>query len=109
MDEQYEIIRRVNMRMELAGIIERRVAAATARADRWTWAILAKAFRGELVPTEAELARQDDATTSRHQSCSSALGWRAAAADDSKRSTHSRLAEPRKRSRSVKGPDQENS
>ncbi|HJX66975.1 MAG TPA: hypothetical protein VJ860_23835 [Polyangia bacterium] len=32
---------------------------ATARADKITQAILAKAFRGELVPTEAELARQE--------------------------------------------------
>lgn len=32
--------------------------AATARADRLTQAILAKAFIGELVPTEAELVRQ---------------------------------------------------
>ena len=29
----------------------------TARADKLTQAILAKAFRGELAPTEAELAR----------------------------------------------------
>jgi hypothetical protein len=34
------------------------VAAATTRADRLPQAILAKAFRGELVPTEAELARR---------------------------------------------------
>jgi type I restriction enzyme S subunit len=33
--------------------------AATARAERLTHAVLAKAFRGELVPTEAELARRD--------------------------------------------------
>ena len=33
------------------------MAAATLRADRLTQAVLAKAFRGELVPTEAELAR----------------------------------------------------
>ena len=35
-DEQYEIIRRVNMLLELADTIERGVAAATARADRLT-------------------------------------------------------------------------
>ena len=35
------------------------MAAAIARADKMTQAILAKAFRGELVPTEAELARQE--------------------------------------------------
>ena len=33
--------------------------AATARVEKITQAILAKAFRGELVPTEAELARAE--------------------------------------------------
>ncbi len=42
--------RRVDLRL---------AAAATARADRLTQAILAEAFRGELVPTEAELARRE--------------------------------------------------
>jgi hypothetical protein len=37
----------------------KRVAAAVAWADKPTHAILAKAFRGELVPTEAELARRE--------------------------------------------------
>ncbi len=43
----------------LADAIEARVAAGANRADRLTQAILAKAFRGGLVPTEAELARQE--------------------------------------------------
>jgi hypothetical protein len=43
----------------LADAIEKRVAAATAQADTRRQAILAKAFRGELVPTEAELARRE--------------------------------------------------
>ena len=33
--------------------------AATKRANKLTEAILGKAFRGELVPTEAELARRE--------------------------------------------------
>jgi type I restriction enzyme S subunit len=57
--EQHEIVRRVEALFKLADTIEARVAAATARADKITQAILAKAFRGELVPTEAELARQE--------------------------------------------------
>jgi type I restriction enzyme S subunit len=57
--EQHEIVRRVDALFKLADTIEARVAAATARADKITQAILAKAFRGELVPTEAELARQE--------------------------------------------------
>lgn len=58
MDEQQEIVRRVEALFTLADAIEKRVAAATARAEKLTQAILAKAFRGELVPTEAELARR---------------------------------------------------
>jgi type I restriction enzyme S subunit len=58
-EEQHEIVRRVEALFKLADAIEHRVAAAQARADRLTQSILAKAFRGELVPTEAELARQE--------------------------------------------------
>ena len=58
-EEQQEIVRRVDALYKLADTIEKRVAAATIQADRLTQAILAKAFRGELVPTEAELARHE--------------------------------------------------
>jgi type I restriction enzyme S subunit len=57
--EQEEIIRRVGALFKLADRIEKRVAAAGERAEGLTEAILAKAFRGELVPTEAELARRE--------------------------------------------------
>lgn len=57
--EQAEIVRRVDGLFALADKIEARVSAATARVEKITQAILAKAFRGELVPTEAELARQE--------------------------------------------------
>jgi len=57
--EQHEIVRRVEALFKLADSIEKRVAAATARAEKLTQAILAKAFRGELVSTEAELARRE--------------------------------------------------
>src|SRR5262249_33343906 len=56
--EQHEIVRRVEALFRLADAIENWVAAATARAEKLTQAILAKAFHGELVPTEAELARR---------------------------------------------------
>ncbi|HEY7392209.1 MAG TPA: restriction endonuclease subunit S, partial [Bryobacteraceae bacterium] len=46
--EQREIVRRVQLLFNLADKIERRVQAATKRADRLTQAVLAKAFRGEL-------------------------------------------------------------
>jgi type I restriction enzyme, S subunit len=59
LEEQKEIVRRVEALFKLADAIEKRVAAATARAEKLTQAILAKAFRGELVPTEAELARRE--------------------------------------------------
>jgi type I restriction enzyme S subunit len=58
-DEQQEIVRRVEALFAFADKIEVRVQAGTARVEKITQAILAKAFRGELVPTEAELARQE--------------------------------------------------
>jgi type I restriction enzyme S subunit len=59
MKEQKEIVRRVDALFKLADTIEMRVTTATRRADNLTQSILAKAFRGELVPTEAELARRE--------------------------------------------------
>ena len=59
MEEQDEIVRRVDALFALADSIERRLAVAIARTDKIPQAILAKAFRGELVPTEAELARAE--------------------------------------------------
>jgi type I restriction enzyme S subunit len=58
-EEQNEIVRRVEALFRLADKIEERTEAATKRADKLTQSILAKAFRGELVPTEAELARKE--------------------------------------------------
>jgi type I restriction enzyme S subunit len=60
--EQHEIVRRVEVLFRLADAIEKRVEAATARAEKLTQAILAKAFRGELVPTEAEVVRREGRT-----------------------------------------------
>ncbi len=60
--EQHEIVRRVEALFKLADTIEKGLEAATKRADKLTQAILAKAFRGELVPTEAELARREGRT-----------------------------------------------
>jgi type I restriction enzyme S subunit len=57
--EQREIVRRVEILFKLADKIEKRVESATKRADRLTQSVLAKAFRGELVPNEAELARRE--------------------------------------------------
>jgi type I restriction enzyme S subunit len=57
--EQQEIVRRVEALFKLANTIEKRVGLATARAEKMAQSILSKAFRGELVPTEAELARRE--------------------------------------------------
>jgi type I restriction enzyme S subunit len=57
--EQHEIVRRVEALFRLADTIEARLATATARVGKLMQAVLAKAFRGELVPTEAELARAE--------------------------------------------------
>lgn len=58
-EEQWQIIARIDGLFALADTIEGRVAAASLRSDKLTQSILAKAFRGELVPTEAELARRE--------------------------------------------------
>ena len=57
--EQQEIVHRVELLFNLADKIEKRVKAAMARTEKLTQTILTKAFRGELVPTEAELARRE--------------------------------------------------
>ncbi|MER2514658.1 MAG: restriction endonuclease subunit S [Nitrosomonas ureae] len=51
-NEQTEIVRRVEELFAYAGRIEARYAATRAKADKLTPAILAKAFRGELVPQD---------------------------------------------------------
>jgi type I restriction enzyme S subunit len=58
LDEQQEIVRRIEALFTLAGAVEKRAEAATVRAGTLTQAILAKAFRGELVPPGVGLAQQ---------------------------------------------------
>ena len=58
-DEQREIVRRVDQLFAFADRLEARVQTARKRVDALTQSILAKAFRGELVPTEAELAEAE--------------------------------------------------
>ena len=60
--EQREIVRRVSALFALADGIEAKLSAALERVDALTQAVLAKAFRGERVPTEAELARAEGRT-----------------------------------------------
>jgi type I restriction enzyme S subunit len=57
--EQAEIVRRVDRLFAFATAIEQRVERAAARAGALSQAILSKAFAGELVPSEAELARAE--------------------------------------------------
>jgi type I restriction enzyme, S subunit len=61
-DEQEEIVRRVSALFALANSFEQRAASALKRVESLTQAVLAMAFRGELVSTEAELARQENRT-----------------------------------------------
>jgi type I restriction enzyme, S subunit len=58
-DEQDEIIRRVDRLLALADRIQARYEAAKMKVDRLPQSTLARAFRGELVPTEAELAERE--------------------------------------------------
>jgi type I restriction enzyme S subunit len=57
--EQQEIVHRVKNLFALADRLEARFAEGQERVDSITRAILAKAFRGELVPTEFELAKAE--------------------------------------------------
>jgi type I restriction enzyme S subunit len=54
--EQYEIVSRVDKLFAFADQIEARLKQAKTHVDRLTQSLLRKAFRGELVPTEASLA-----------------------------------------------------
>jgi type I restriction enzyme S subunit len=58
--EQQEIVRRVEKLFAFADRIEARLKHAQSYVDRLTQSILAKAFRGELVTTEANLARKEN-------------------------------------------------
>jgi type I restriction enzyme S subunit len=57
--EQKEIVSRVHKMFALADRIEARFEEGRKRVDSITQAILSKAFRGELVPTEFELAKAE--------------------------------------------------
>lgn len=59
LSEQEEIVRRVEKLFAFADQIEVRLRQAQAHVHRLTQSLLAKAFRGELVPTEAELAERE--------------------------------------------------
>lgn len=54
MAEQTEIVRRVEQLFAFADQLEAKVAAAKTRIDQLTQSILAKAFRGELVPQDPD-------------------------------------------------------
>jgi len=58
--EQEEIVRRMAALFRFADAIESRLEAALAQVDALPRTILERAMRGELVPTEAELARDED-------------------------------------------------
>ncbi len=58
-DEQKEILHRVEAMFVLADRLQARYERARAHVGKVTQSVLAKAFRGELVPTEAELARRE--------------------------------------------------
>ena len=58
-EEQLEIVKRVNSMMTLAERLDSKHKAGTAQVNKLIQSILAKAFRGELVPTEADLARRE--------------------------------------------------
>ena len=52
LEEQTEVVRRVEQLFAFADQVEAKVASAKTRIDHLTQSILAKAFRGELVPQD---------------------------------------------------------
>ncbi len=59
LEEQQEIVERVTALFTLADRIEQRLTTATTQTERITQSVLAKAFSGNLVETEADLARRE--------------------------------------------------
>jgi type I restriction enzyme S subunit len=57
--EQQEIVKRIDALFAFADSIEKKVAAAREKTEKLRHSILAKAFSGELVETEAEIARRE--------------------------------------------------
>jgi type I restriction enzyme, S subunit len=62
LEEQAVIVHRTEAMFALADRLENRLKKATSQVERLTQSILDKAFRGELVPTEAELAEAEGRT-----------------------------------------------
>jgi type I restriction enzyme, S subunit len=58
-EQQREIVKRVKTLLSIADAVQHRMLESSRRSDKLTQSILAKAFRGDLVPTEAELARRE--------------------------------------------------
>jgi type I restriction enzyme S subunit len=59
LEEQQMIAKHVSRLFDLADVVEKRISLGILRAEIMEQATLAKAFRGELVATEAELARRE--------------------------------------------------
>jgi type I restriction enzyme S subunit len=57
--EQKEIVRRVEALFALADKVQARLESAQSQVDKLAPSLLARAFSGELVPTEAELAERE--------------------------------------------------
>jgi type I restriction enzyme S subunit len=89
LEEQQVIVCRVSSFLALANTIEQRAKSALQRVEMLTQSILAKAFRGELVPTEAELAQREGRG---YEPASELLARLKRATDDRPKSTRSRKA-----------------
>ncbi len=91
LDEQREITRRIQSLFDRCDAIEKKITDAAARASRLTQSILVKAFRGELVASEAELARAEG----RDFESAAALLYRIRAENEVASNTRIRAAEPK--------------
>jgi type I restriction enzyme, S subunit len=79
LEEQQEIVRQTARFFALADTIEHRFQTAARRTDTLPQTVLSKAFSGELVPTEAELARAEGRE---YETAGALLAWVRREADD---------------------------
>ena len=93
LEEQDEILSRVRQMFALLETTTLRLKTAAARAEKLPQAILAKAFSGELVPTEAELARAEGRT---YESAEDLLRRVAAKRDDTPTDKPTKRVKPRR-------------
>jgi type I restriction enzyme S subunit len=99
---QRSIVEETTLLLGLADRVARRARAAQDRAEKLPQAILSKAFSGELVPTEVELARAEGRT---YETAEELLARVTASRDEAKGVAVAPRMAPRKRRRGSQGAE----